>query len=84
MAEIVNLRQVRKAKKRQDEAQRADENRKRFGRTQSEKALQSREAQRAEATLDGAKREAPAILDTAKNAGQAGNEGREDDGSTAS
>ena len=62
MAEIVNLRQARKARKRQDEAQRAEENRKRFGRTKSEKVVQSHEAQRAEALLDGAKREVPPLV----------------------
>lgn len=56
MAEIVNLRQARKAEKRRNEARKAEENRKRFGRTKAEKAIQSHEARRADALLDGAKR----------------------------
>ncbi|WP_369695438.1 DUF4169 family protein [Jiella marina] len=79
MAEIVNLRQARKARKRQDEAQRAEENRKRFGRTKSEKTLQSREAQRAEALLDGAKREVPSIVGAPTPSGGMRDERHEDD-----
>jgi len=53
MAEIVNLRQVRKRKVRAQKEQSAAENRARFGRTRSE-----READRLASTLETAKLEA--------------------------
>ncbi len=43
MAEIVNLRQARKTKKRVEKEQRAKNNRIAFGRTKAEKALSRKE-----------------------------------------
>lgn len=57
MAEIINLRQARKARARAEAAARADANRIAFGRTPQEKALASAEALRRARLLDGAKRD---------------------------
>jgi hypothetical protein len=55
MAEIVNLRQVRKAKKRADDAAAADANRARHGASKAERRLTRDEATRLARTLDGAR-----------------------------
>jgi hypothetical protein len=55
MAEIVNLRQVRKAKKRADDAAAADANRARHGASKAERRLTQDEAARLARTLDGAR-----------------------------
>jgi hypothetical protein len=57
MAEIVNLRQVRKAKARYEAAARAKQNRAAFGRSKAEKALDAAAQGRARRALDGAERE---------------------------
>lgn len=57
MAEIVNLRQARKAKARKDDRTAADENAARFGRTKAQKALEEACNRRAEATLDAHRRD---------------------------
>lgn len=57
MAEIVNLRQARKARKRADYAAQADRNRAKFGRTRAEKDRDRIEADRQARLIDGAKRE---------------------------
>lgn len=57
MAEIVNLRQARKARDRAMKAAVAVENRARFGRSKTEKAKDKAEKARADRTLDDAKRE---------------------------
>lgn len=57
MAEIVNLRQARKAKKRVADAATADANRARHGASKSERRLAQDEAARLARTLDGARRE---------------------------
>jgi hypothetical protein len=57
MAEIVNLRLVRKARQRSQAAQDAAENRARFGRTKGERARDAVEAERLARTVDGARRE---------------------------
>ena len=57
MAEIVNLRLVRKARKRDQAAQASDANRAKFGRTKGEKMQQQAETTRLDALLDGARRE---------------------------
>jgi hypothetical protein len=62
MAEIINLRLARKAKKRRDATAQADANRAMHGRTRAEKAAAETERARAEKALDGAKLE----LDGAK------------------
>ncbi|MBB2201812.1 DUF4169 family protein [Gluconacetobacter tumulisoli] len=55
MAEIVNLRQVRKRKARAEQAQIAAGNRALHGRTRAERDRQSQEESRAMRTLDGAR-----------------------------
>ncbi len=59
MAEIVNLRSVRKAKAKAEKANVAQANRAKFGRTKAEKARDKSEAERAARTIDGALREKP-------------------------
>ena len=60
MAEIVNLRQARKAKARAAKEGRAVENRARHGATRAEKVVRETEAARAAALLDGARLEGEA------------------------
>ena len=55
MAEIVNLRQVRKARKRDDAVKQADANRARFGRTKAQKLADRAEQARLDRTVDGAR-----------------------------
>ena len=57
MAEIVNLRQARKRKARDDKDKAAEANRMTFGRTKAEKQVSKLEKARADKTLDGHKRE---------------------------
>lgn len=57
MAEIVNLRQVRKNKLRDEEAKLADANRLKFGQSKAEKNLRKAETERAENMLSAHKRE---------------------------
>lgn len=57
MAEIINLRQVRKTKRRVADGHVADANRARFGRTKGEKLAQDAVAERRERLLDGARRD---------------------------
>ena len=57
MGEVVNLRLKRKAKAREDAADKAAENRVVFGRSKAEKDLTSARNQQAESKLDGHKRE---------------------------
>ncbi|HVI51260.1 MAG TPA: DUF4169 family protein [Candidatus Sulfotelmatobacter sp.] len=55
MAEVVNLNRFRKAKQRQDDARKAEENRVRFGRTKVEKAKDRSAADKLAEGLDGKK-----------------------------
>ena len=57
MAEIVNLRLARKAKKRRDNEAQAAANRAAFGRTKAQKQVEAAEKERSERMLDGAKRD---------------------------
>jgi hypothetical protein len=57
MAEIVNLRLARKAKKRAADRNEAAANRAKFGRDKGEKARQTAEAERQARLIDGARRE---------------------------
>jgi len=57
MAEIVNLRQARKAAKRKQNEATAAANRAKFGRTKAERLAQANEQDRAARLLDGARRE---------------------------
>jgi hypothetical protein len=56
VGDIVNLRKARKDRARAAKADKAAENRVRFGRTRAEKAGDTAEATRVTRTLDGAKR----------------------------
>lgn len=53
MAEIVNLRRALKDKARRDREVEADANRRRFGRTKSQKAVDKQDEARTRRTLDG-------------------------------
>ncbi len=55
MAEIVNLNRFRKARERDAKAQRATENRTRFGRRKDERAKTEAEGKKAEQALDDKK-----------------------------
>ena len=57
MAEIVNLRQARKAKARTEKDDSAAANRAKFGRTKAEKQAEAAKAALAAKTLDGHKRD---------------------------
>jgi hypothetical protein len=57
MADIINLRQARKARARTDAEAKASVNRARFGRTAQEKQASEAEARRADRLLDGVKRD---------------------------
>ena len=57
MAEIINLRQARKRKKRADQAAEAAEKRVRFGRTKAESGRQAGDRNKSEKSLDGKKLE---------------------------
>lgn len=60
MAEIVNLRQVRKLRKRIQAEQAAAENRAIFGETKAARTLRKREAERLGSQLDQTRRETDA------------------------
>lgn len=53
MAEIINLRRVRKQRARQEAEQQAQQNRIAFGRTKAERSLTEAERDKAARTLDG-------------------------------
>jgi Domain of unknown function (DUF4169) len=53
MAEIVNLRRVRKEKERRERGAEADANRRRFGRTKAEKEENKAASERARREIDG-------------------------------
>lgn len=57
MAEIINLRTVRKQKARADKAAVAEQNRALFGRTKAEKLKHATEKAQSEKHLDGHKRD---------------------------
>ncbi|MBA4802631.1 MAG: DUF4169 family protein [Euryhalocaulis sp.] len=57
MAELINLRQFKKRKARQEDADRAAENRAKFGRAKAEKKAADVEADKRRRDLDGKKRE---------------------------
>jgi len=59
MAEIVNLRQMKKRRAREAAAADAKQNRVRHGRTAAEKANDRRGEERRKALLDGARRDKP-------------------------
>lgn len=57
MAEIVNLRQARKRKAREEKEQAAEANRLAFGRTKAEKRVVKLEKERSESVLDAHRRD---------------------------
>lgn len=57
MAELINLRQARKARTRAEKRAAGNENAARSGRTKAERSRESAEADKARATLDAHKRE---------------------------
>ncbi len=57
MSNVINLNRFRKAKKRAEAKQSAEENRSKFGRTKSEKAKAASEAEDASRHIDGHKLE---------------------------
>ncbi len=57
MAEIVNLRMARKAKKRAAKERQAEANRARFGQSKAEKSAREQDDARAAKLLDGTKRD---------------------------
>ncbi len=57
MADVINLRLARKARKRDDAARQADANRARHGETKAARQLREAEAARAARQLDGNKRD---------------------------
>ncbi len=57
MADIINLRQARKTRARNDAAANADTNRAKFGRTKAERARDAATRASLDQTLDGAKRD---------------------------
>jgi hypothetical protein len=57
MAEIVNLRQARKAKAREDKQEQAAANRAKFGRTKAERELEAARKSLADKALERHKRE---------------------------
>lgn len=59
VAEVINLRAARKAKARNEAAQKAAQNRALHGRSKGERKAQQAEAERTAKQLDGAKRDEP-------------------------
>jgi hypothetical protein len=57
MAELINLRAVRKTKDREAARAKGDENAVKFGRSKAEKDLEKARAEKARCDLDGLKRE---------------------------
>ena len=62
MAEIVNLRRIRKRKAREQDARKADENRLIHGRSKSQKLLEKTQADQAVSHLDAHQRQHKAAL----------------------
>jgi hypothetical protein len=63
MTNVVNLRQVRKAKARADKAREADGNRAKFGRTKAQRIAEADDQARQAVLLEGAYREGRASDD---------------------
>jgi len=59
MAEIINLRRIRKDKARREREAEAQANRTRFGRTKAEKEADKDSARREQSSFDGKKLETP-------------------------
>jgi phage-related minor tail protein len=59
MGDVINLNQIRKARKRQEKTRHAEVNRVRFGRNKAEKQRESAEADKLRRDLDGKKKSPP-------------------------
>lgn len=59
MADIINLRQARKAKQRVEAERQAEANRAKHGRSKADKRLAETARQRLDAVVEGARRERP-------------------------
>jgi hypothetical protein len=59
MADIINLRQKRKDKKRDEKDKQASGNRALFGESKNERSLREHEREKVDKTMDGAKRDRP-------------------------
>lgn len=59
MGDVVNLRMARKRAARAEDDRRAEENRRRFGRTKAEKTLAAAEDRKQSLHLEGHRRERP-------------------------
>ena len=57
MAEIINLRQARKTRMRQESESRAQANRLKHGRSKADKRIAEMDRQRQDAAIEGARRE---------------------------
>jgi Domain of unknown function (DUF4169) len=57
MADIINLKRVRKAKMRSEAETHAESNRQKFGRTKAQKQIEKAEQEQAARGLDGHKRD---------------------------
>lgn len=57
MGDVINLNHFRKSRAKAAKPQETDANRRKFGRTKAEKAIEEREDARRKALLDGAKLE---------------------------
>ena len=66
MGDVINLRRARKQRAKVEASARADQNRRVFGRTATEKAAESAAKARIEATLDGARLDSPTPGDRLK------------------
>ena len=75
MGEVVNLRQARKARAREDKVSAAEENRARHGRTKAEKQLDRLSTEKTNAFLNGHKRATPTSPSRGEVAPQGGASG---------
>ncbi len=57
MTDVINLRQMRKSKQRDEETKRADANRLKFGQSKADKRLQKAETKRADKAFTAHKRD---------------------------
>jgi hypothetical protein len=57
MGDVINLRQVRKSKRRADDADRAQANRPKHGRSKADKRLAAAATNRIDAAVEGARRQ---------------------------
>jgi len=68
MGDLVNLRQVRKRKQRDEKTRKAEQNRALHGRTRGERTLTEQERKNADKQHDGHKREKPTTFEDGETA----------------